>query len=103
MYPHRELSDLGARKAALRVEIAHLRTECEVAAAVVTRPLVLADKAIAWARSLSPLAVIASLPLGAIARVALERGVAGSRMKFLGPLVKWAPVVFTAVRGLQGR
>lgn len=103
MYPHRDLSDLGARKAALRADITHLRAECAVAAVTATRPLVWADKAIAWARSLTPLAVVAALPLGVIARAVIAKGVLGSRARWLGPLVKWAPAVFTTVRGLRGR
>lgn len=98
MYPHRELSELGTRKAALRVDIARLRTECVIAAAGATRPLVWADKAIAFVRRLSPLAMIAALPLGAVAQGALV-----SRFKFLGPVVRWAPLVFTAVRSLRVR
>lgn len=98
MYPHRELSELGARKAALRIEIARLRAECVTAATGATRPLVWADNAVAFVRRLSPLALIAALPLGAIAR-----GMLVSRFKFLGPVVRWAPLVFTAVRGLRAR
>lgn len=98
MYPHRELNRLGANKAALLAEIARLRAECVVAASGVARPLAWADRVIALARRLSPLAIFAVLPLGAAVKGALV-----SRPGFLGPLARWAPLVFAVARGWRAR
>ena len=95
MYPQPELVRLAAQKAALRRHIAARRTLCVEAAARVARPLAWIDRARALLSQLSPLAKIASAPLGLLAARALPR------QKLLGTLLRWAPAVFTAVRAFR--
>jgi hypothetical protein len=97
MYPHRELIDLAARKAALRIKIADLRLQCAQAAVRATRPLVWFDQLVAFGRRLSPFAWMAAVPLGlVVGRVPFPGG------KWFGPLLRWTPLVFAAVRSLSG-
>jgi hypothetical protein len=94
MYPQRELIRLAIHKAALRRRIARHRVECVAAAARVAKPFEWLDRALAFWRRVSPLALIAAVPLGF-----LIRRTASPRLKLLGSLVKWGPLVFGAVRG----
>jgi hypothetical protein len=94
MYPRRELIRLGVHKAALRRRIARHRAECVEAAARVAQPLEWLDRALAFWRRVSPFAMIAAVPLGF-----LIKRTGSPRLKMIGSLVKWAPVVFGAVRG----
>jgi len=96
MYPQRELARLAAHKAALRRNIALHRAECAAAAARVAQPLEWLDRVVAFWRRLSPLAVLAAVPLGFIVRRTI-----GPRLKILASLVKWVPLVFGAVRGVS--
>jgi len=64
MYPHRELTRLAARKAALRRGIALRRAQCADAAVRVAQPLKQLDRALAFWRRLSPFAWLAAVPLG---------------------------------------
>ena len=90
MYPQSELTRLAAHKAALRRDIALRRTQCAAAATQLARPLAWLDPARAFARRLTPVAVLAALPLGWL----VTRTVA-ARVKFLGALS------LGAVRGLS--
>ncbi|MDO8541542.1 MAG: hypothetical protein Q7S40_13970 [Opitutaceae bacterium] len=54
------------------------------------------DRAVAFSRRLSPLAGLAIVPIGLIARRALL-----SRWKLLGSLARWAPLAATAIRGVR--
>ena len=93
MYPERELTRLAARKAALRREITFHRTQCAVAAARLTQPLVWLDHMLAFWRRLAPLAPYLAVPLGIlITRIVFPR------RKILGLLVRWGPAVFSAAR-----
>lgn len=96
MYPHPELISLSLRKAALRREITRLRVECAGAAVRVARPLVWLDRAVAFARRLSPLFLIASVPAGLVAQRFLF-----PRSKILGLFLRWGPPALAAVRGLR--
>ena len=94
MYPERELSRLAAHKLYLRRNLALRRTACVQAAAAVARPLHWLDRAVTAWRQISPLARLAAVPLGLlVTRPAL------ARLKFLGPILRWGPLVFSAVRG----
>ena len=95
MYPAEELKRLAARKVALRRDITLHRAQAEAAVARVVRPLEWLDGMLASWRRLAPLAQFAAVPLAFLATRAVF-----PRLKFLRPLVRWAPIVFTAVRGL---
>ncbi|MDP3071260.1 MAG: hypothetical protein Q8N18_13300 [Opitutaceae bacterium] len=92
MYPAEELKGLAARKRALRRDIALHRAQCATAAARLAQPLAWLDRMLATWRRLAPLA---AMPLALLAaRIVLPR------YKILPKLVRWAPVVFSAARGL---
>jgi hypothetical protein len=95
MYPARELTRLAARKAALQRTIALHRAQCIGAAARAARPLAWIDRMLAWWRRLPPLATFAAAPLGWL----LTRAVF-PRLKIIGPLLRWGPLVLGALRGL---
>lgn len=96
MYPDRELTRLAARKAALRRDIALRRAQCAEAAARVAQPLAWLDRMLAFWRRLSPLAQFAVVPLGFLVKRTVF-----PRLKILGSLVRWGPLVFAAVRGIS--
>lgn len=96
MYPQSELIGLARHKAAVRRRIARHRAELAEAAGEAARPLVWLDRALALWRRMSPLALLAALPLGFIVRRTVSR-----RLKIVGSLVKWAPILFSAVRGFS--
>jgi hypothetical protein len=96
MYPQQELTRLAAYKAALRRDVALHRAQCAAAAARVAQPLAWLDRMLAFWRRLSPLVWFAAVPLG----VLVTRTVF-PRLKILGSLVRWGPLVFGAVRGLS--
>jgi hypothetical protein len=95
VYPQEELTRLALHKAALRRAIAGHRADCAEAAARLAQPLEWVDRAAATWRRIAPLARFAALPLTFLLTRSLF-----SRLKFIGPLVRWAPVVFSAARGL---
>ena len=95
MYPQRELERLALNKSALRRRIGLRRIACAEAASQAARPLQWLDHALAFWRKLLPLAPLAAVPLGLLAR-----RVVFPRHKILGALVRWGPLVFGAVRGL---
>jgi hypothetical protein len=98
VYPQRELTRLGVHKAALRRDIARERTACAVVAARVVKPLEWLDGLLATWRRFSPLAAVLAAPLGwAVARTVFPR------LKIAGLLVRWAPLLFGAFRGLSRR
>jgi len=94
MYAERELKRLATVKAALRWDIARNRQRCVVAARRVAQPLAWVDRLLAWGRRVAPFAALAAVPLGFL----LRRSPA-ARPRLLGTLLRWAPVVFGAVRG----
>lgn len=96
MYPERELNQLTARKALLQGRIALRRAACVRAATRVMEPLRWADRALAVWRRVSPLTSLAAVPLGLL----VARPVF-SRLKFIGPILRWGPLVFSALRGLR--
>jgi hypothetical protein len=93
MYAQRELIRLSVHKAALRRRIALRRVE--LTRAVV--PLAWFDRAVALWRRLSPLAVIAAVPIAFL--ITRKRS---PRFKMVGSILKWAPLVFGAVREISG-
>ena len=96
MYPDRELIRLAAHKAALRRDIVLRRAQCVEAAARVAQPLELLDRMLALWRRYAALAQIAAVPLGfLITRTVLPR------LKILRSVVRWAPLVFVAMRGIS--
>jgi len=96
MYPQPELNRLAVHKAALRRRIALRRVECAEAAARVARPLEWLDRALAFWRKLAPFTQLAAVPLGLLATRTIFSG-----HKILGTLVRWGPLVFTAVRSIS--
>ena len=94
MYPERELNRLAVHKAALRREIAANRVLCAAAAAGVARPLAWLDRVVAFWRRLSPLAALAAVPVGLLVQRTLF-----PRLKLLGPLLRWGPLLVGALRG----
>jgi hypothetical protein len=96
MYPQRELNQLAILKAALRRDIALHRAQCTEAAERVVKPLEWLDRVVAFWRRLSPLAKLAAVPLGLLAKRTLF-----SKRKVLGSLFRWGPVIFSVVRLLM--
>ena len=96
MYPQRELIRLTAAKAVLQRKIVARRAHCAEAAARAARPLAWLDTMLALWRRLTPLALFAAVPLGwVVTRTVFPR------MKMLGKLVRWSPLIFGAVRALS--
>lgn len=96
MYPQQELIRLAVYKAALRRDIALRRAQCTTAASRVAAPLEWVDRALAFWHRLSPLTKFAALPLGFFAKKIVT-----GRLGFFGRLLKWAPMIFTAARGVS--
>jgi hypothetical protein len=96
MYPQGELIRLAAHKVALRRDIALRRVQCIEAVTRVAQPLEWLDRALAFWRRLSPLTKFAALPLGWFVQRAVF-----PRLKILGPLLRWAPLVMNVVRGVR--
>ena len=96
MYPQSELDELTRRKATLRCRIARQREEMAEATSVVTRPLAWVDRAVALFQRISPLALLAALPVGLLVKRTVS-----PRLKIVGSLLKWAPIVLSAVRGFN--
>ena len=96
MYPQRELIRLRVHKAALRRKITRDRARCVAAAARVAQPLEWVDRALVFWRRISPVTMIAALPLGW-----LIKRTGSPRLKLLGSIVKWGPMIAGAVRGVS--
>jgi len=96
MYPQRELTRLTAYKVALQRDIARQRIQFAAMATRVAKPLDLLDRILVLWRRISPLALVAAMPLGL-----LVQRVVAPRMKILGSLVRWGPVIFTAVQRIS--
>jgi hypothetical protein len=97
MYPREELTVLATRKAVLLDRIYVRREACVAAAVRVARPIELLDRGVARWRRVSPLVKLAAVPLGFLLRRTLKR-----RARTLGTLLRWGPIVYTAVRGMAG-
>ena len=95
MYPEKELMLLGADKDALRLRICAHRAETAHLVARAVEPLEAFDQAIATIRALLPLLGIAALPAGFV----LGSSVPAKR-HLLGRLLRWAPFIALAVRGV---
>jgi len=98
MYPQRELSRLALHKVSLRRKIGLRRASCQRAVERLSRPLDWFDRVVAFAARLAPLTQLAAWPLGLL----LQR-VVSPRLKFLGPVLRWAPHILGALRGLAAR
>lgn len=97
MYPQRELARLATYKVWLRRGIALRRIECAGAAARIARPIGWLDRLLAFWRQLSPVVRVTALPLG----VLLTRTMF-PKVKFLGALLRWGPLVYGVVRQFAG-
>lgn len=95
MYPAQDLRRLAARKAALRRNIALHRAQCEGSAARLAKPVEWLDRMVASWRRLAPIAKFAAVP---VAFLATRRVFSG--LKFVTPLLRWAPLAFGAARGI---
>ena len=95
MYPQRELKRLATHKVWQRRRIVVHRFDCVAAATRVARPFALLDRVMGFWRRLSPFAQLAALPLGVLVTRKFF-----PRLKTLGALLRWGPLVFGAVRGL---
>lgn len=98
MYPQRELIRLAIYKAGLRVRIADRRAACAAAASRAVQPLAWLDRAVALWRKFAPFAPLAALPLGFMGARKLV-----PKLKTIGLLLRWAPVIFGAVRGFKSQ
>ena len=95
MYPAPELKRLARYKAGLRYRIGQRRQQCAHAAARVVQPLAWLDHAVAQWRQVSPFVKFAAVPLGL-----LLKKTAGPRLRTVGKLLRWAPLLFGAFRSL---
>jgi len=95
MYPERELTRLGARKAVLRMRIGLRRIQCAQAAAQVARPIEWLDRAREILRRIQPLAMLAAVPIGLLAGRSSNRP-----LRVLGSIARLVPIVFGAARGV---
>lgn len=93
MYPQRELIRLGTYKSALRRRVGTRRIQLVEAAARAGEPFAWIDRMMGHWRRLAPLVRLAAVPLGIMAA-----RTAFSRLKYLGPLLRWGPLVFGAMR-----
>lgn len=96
MYPDRELTRLAARKAVLQQDIALRRAQCAAAATRVVQPLEWLNRVLTFWRQLSPFAQFAAVPLGVLVKRAVF-----PRRRILRSLVRWGPLVFSAVRAIN--
>ncbi|MBK9990729.1 MAG: hypothetical protein IPP19_08375 [Verrucomicrobia bacterium] len=96
MYPQRELIRLNAYKIALQKDIERQRVQCAAVASRVAQPFVLLDRISVLWRKISPFALFAALPLGFL----VQRAVV-PRVKILGTLMRWSPLVFTIVQRIS--
>ena len=96
MYPEQELTRLAAHKAVLQRTIARRRVHCVAAATQVMRPLAWLDQLLASWRRFTPLAQLAVIPLGLLAKRTVF-----PRLKNFGSIIRWGPLVFAAVRGIR--
>ncbi len=94
MHPQRELNLLALRKAALRRDIAYHRAECVAAAGRVAEPLIWLDKVVAFCRKVSPLALVAAVPLALM----FKKKVA-PRLNLWGLMLRWGPLVLGTTGG----
>ena len=95
MYPHRQLIWLSLHKGALKRRIAARRIRCSEAASEVVQPLLWLDRAVTQWRQVSPFVKFVAVPLG----VLLKKS-AGPRLRVLGTLLRWGPLVLGAFRSL---
>lgn len=96
MYPQAELTALARRKEAVRRSIADHREQCVAAAAVAVRPLRWLDTALGLWRQFGPLALVAAVPLGAVAFKGRSSG-----SSIFRTVLRWAPSVIGAIRALR--
>ncbi len=95
MYPQSELTRLASHKAVLLRRVAARRAQCIQATARLVQPLEWLDQALSFWRRVAPFARFASVPLGF-----LFKRSAAPRIRILGSLLRWGPLVLGAVRGL---
>ena len=95
MYPQRELARLAACKVAMRRRIARRRMQWVEHGTVVARPFVWLDRMQEAVRRLSPWIKFGAVPLGFLLRRSLF-----PRLKFLGPILRWSPLIVPVARGL---
>jgi hypothetical protein len=98
MYSQRELRRLALSKVSLRRKISLRRTACSQAAARLARPLAWFDRVIAFAQRLSPLAQLVAWPVGLLVQRAVP-----PRLKWLAPILRWAPHLLGALRSRCSR
>lgn len=94
MYSQRELIRLAAYKVRLQDRIASRRTVVAAAAIRAARPVAWLDRALQLWRKFAPLAPLVAVPLGILGTRRLF-----PKLKTLGLLFRWTPLVFGAVRG----
>ena len=93
MYPAEDLIRLARHKAVLSRRITRHRAQCIEAATAAAQPLAWLDRMLAFWRKLSPFAKFAAVPMGLLVKRTLM-----PRQKILGSLVRWGPLIFSAVR-----
>ena len=97
MYSEKQLIRLAGMKVLLRQRIALRRSACAEAASRVVKPIEWVDKVCAFVRKISPVALCAALPIGA-----LIQGTSFPRLKAFSFAVRWGPLLFSAVRRVRG-
>jgi len=96
MYPQQELIRLATYKAGLRSRIADRRAACAAAATLAAQPVAWLDRAVELWRKFAPLAPLVAIPLGFLGARKLF-----PRLKTLGTVLRWTPLLFGAVRGFK--
>jgi hypothetical protein len=96
MYPREDLITFARQKVMLRQSIALSRERCAEAAARVAQPIEVVDNVRTFWRQLSPVVKIAAFPLGVVITRKLF-----PRYRTLRRLVRWTPLVFTALRAFR--
>ena len=94
MYPARELDQLAAHKLTVQRRISRRRIECATAAERAAQPLAWIDRLLVLWRQLSPWMKLAAVPLGFL----LKRS---SAPRPVGALLRWLPLITSAVQGFQ--
>ena len=97
MYPQRELIRLSTYKVWLRRGIAVRRAECSRAVAQIARPIGWLDQVLAVWRRIPSFAKVATVPLAALVTRTLF-----PKVKILGTLLRWGPLVYGVVRQFAG-
>ncbi len=96
MYPSGQLKALARHKAHVIQRSAFLRQEAVTAARGIEQSLSWVERAMDIWKRVGPLVKYGSVPLAFLARKFLFR-----KVRFLGPLIKWGPILLGLFRGFR--